>query len=196
MYEYLIGSISELNPSYLVLESNKTGWYINISLHSYNLFQKAGKGNEVKVYVQQIIREDAHLLFGFHDIEERHLFKLLLSVNGIGANTGRMILSSMTPNEIMVAIKEGNVNQLKKIKGIGEKSAQRLIIELKDKLDATIDVQQLIHSSSNNIKNEALSALVVLGFNKSNAEKIIEKLLQENHQISIEQLVKESLKRL
>ena len=199
MFEYIKGEIKTLNPSFIVMETGGIGYFINISLHTYSKFHEIqGKNSIDKIYIHQIIREDAQLLYGFFDYTERDIFTLLLSVSGVGANTARMILSSLTPEDIKKAVSEGDVNTLKNIKGIGAKSAQRIIVDLKDKILKTTEEKsgEIMAPAGNTIKNEALTALVTLGFSKSAAEKTIEKILTENKDMSVEALVKEGLKRL
>ena len=166
---------------------------MHISLNSYS---KLKEGEQVKLYVHQVIREDANELFGFVEEHERFVFRSLISVSGVGPNTARMILSSLTPAEISTAITSGDVRTLKAVKGIGEKSAQRMIIELKDKLGKTSEIANIFGSQDNTNRQEALSALIMLGFAKNAIEKVLDKVIQENPAMSIEQLVKLSLKRL
>ncbi len=200
MYEYIRGEISEINPSYLVLEAGGVGFFINISLNTYSRITEHKDALEIKkkckVFVHQAIREDAHVLFGFFDRRERDIFRLLISVSGIGGNTARMILSSMNTQEIEEAISTGNVNALKSVKGIGLKTAQRVVIDLKDKFSNELAGIDELFASKGNLKTEALSALTTLGFNKMAAEKMIDKLLVEKKSLSVEELVKECLRRL
>lgn len=193
MLEYLKGNIEELNPTHLILDQSGTGYEINISLFSYTQLQGA---SECKVFVHEVIREDAHLLFGFFSPEERKVFRLLISVSGVGANTARMILSSMSPDEVQHAISEGNVALLQSIKGIGAKSAQRIIVDLKDKVIKSGDSQQLIKLADNTIKKEALSALEILGFGRKQADKVLDKLLSGGNEYPVEDLIKKALKLL
>ncbi|MBI4648837.1 MAG: Holliday junction branch migration protein RuvA [Bacteroidia bacterium] len=193
MYDNISGKIVELGPSHLVLECSGIGYFINISLHSYSAL--ANKP-DAKLYIHQIIREDAHLLFGFAEKKERELFRYLISVSGIGAATARMMLSALSPEEINSAIISQNVGLLKSIKGIGSKTAERVIVELKDKLGKIETGREFYMYQDNTVKNEALSALVMLGFAKGQVEKVIGKIISENNQITIEDLVKEALKRL
>lgn len=194
MLDYIIGDLVELTPTYAILEQNGIGYEVNISLFSYSQLQGL---RQCKLYVHQVIREDAHLLFGFSSIEERKVFRLLISVSGIGANTARVILSSMSPNELQQAIAEGNVIVLQSIKGIGAKSAQRIIVDLKDKvIKLTDDSVQLFKTADNTIKKEALSALEILGFTRRQAEKVVDKLLQKNTEMPVEDLIKQALKLL
>ncbi|MBN2349130.1 MAG: Holliday junction branch migration protein RuvA [Bacteroidales bacterium] len=191
MYEYIQGIIKDLSPSHVVVENSGIGYFLNISLTTYS---KVQKGEAALFYLHQVIREDAHQLFGFADKPEREIFRQLISVSGIGANTARMMLSSINPGEIRKAIIEGNVEVLKSIKGIGEKSAQRVIVDLKDKLGGDSGDNDIFLSTDNTIKVEALSALVQLGFAKKSVEKVISKLILENKNISVEELVKKALK--
>lgn len=149
-----------------------------------------------QVYLHQVVREDAHLLFGFIDASERSVFRHLISVSGVGANTARMMLSSLTPSEIQTAIVSSNVKTLQGVKGIGAKSAQRLIIELKDKLGKDTDIADISFSQNNTTKDEALSALVMLGFAKNSVTKVIDKLFAANPSASVEGLIKLALKQL
>jgi Holliday junction DNA helicase RuvA len=159
MLDYIKGEITELTPTHVILEQNGIGYEINITLFTYSKLQGL---NPCKIFLHQVIREDAHLLFGFSSPEERKIFRLLISVSGVGANTARMILSSMSSNEVQQAIAEGNVNLLQSIKGIGAKSAQRIIIDLKDKVIKSADTVQLFKSPDNTLKKESLSALEIL----------------------------------
>ena len=193
MLDYIKGEIVELTPTSVVIEVNGIGYEINISLFCYSKLQQE---KSCKLFVHQVIREDAHLLFGFITNSEREIFHRLISVSGIGANTARMILSSMTPEEVRHAIASADVALLKSIKGIGAKSAERIIVDLKDKIVKSEDTTQLFKSADNTIRNEALSALEVLGFSKKNSQKVVERLLTTNSSIPIEELIKQALKLL
>lgn len=193
MYEYISGKLVELNPAYAIIDNNGIAFYVSISLQTFSHLKE---GETCKLLIHQVIREDANLLFGFFNKQEREIFRNLISVSGIGANTARMILSSLSPEEIQSAIIAANVNLLKSVKGIGLKSAQRIIIDLKDKIGKIDESSQIFVEESNTIRNEALSALVTLGFPKKAAEKAIEKLLKENSELDIETLVKLALKSL
>ncbi|MDM8176816.1 MULTISPECIES: Holliday junction branch migration protein RuvA [Olivibacter] len=194
MYEYLNGKLAYKCPTYVVLDVNGVGYHVNISLYT---FGKIKDCEQCKLYVSFQVKEDAHSLYGFAEEGERKLFNHLLSVSGIGASTGRMILSSITPTEIQTAIVQGDVKQIQRIKGIGPKSAQRIILELQDKLkkegaDTLISVPQ--HQS---VPEEALTALVMLGFNKAQAEKVLTEIQKNNAaQFTVEELIKEALRRL
>jgi len=191
MYEYIKGKIIEKNPSYIVIDANGIGYFVSISLNTYSVVEE----NQIMlIYVHQIVREDAHQLYGFATKLEREIFRLLISVSGIGANTARLMLSSLTPSEIQKAVSTENVNVLKGVKGIGIKTAQRTIIELKDKMIKVETSGEVPVTKSNIVKEEALSALIMLGFAKNVAEKAIDKILSENSEIKVEDLVKKSLK--
>jgi len=193
MYDYFKGIITQLTPTFVVVETGNIGYLMNISL---NTFTKLKDGDSVKLYVHQVIKEDAHDFFAFIDDQERQIFRSLISVSGVGANTARMILSSLSPAEIIIAITSGDVKTLKAIKGIGEKSAQRMIIDLKDKFGKIGEIPDIFGSKDNTSKQEALSALVMLGFVKSSVDKVLDKIVSETPAATVEQLVKLSLKRL
>ena len=194
MYEFITGDIVEKTPTYIILETGNVGYFINISLFTYSLLPDQ---KPCQLFIHQIVREDAHILFGFINKEEREVFRQLISVSGVGANTARLILSSLSPVEIQQAINEGNVLELQKIKGIGAKSAQRIIIDLKGKISMASEMDHLFPSKSNTIMEESLSALVNLGFAKKTVEKVLEQILKgENDQITVEALIKEALKKL
>ena len=193
MYEYIKGSIVELNPAVAVIEAGNIGYSVKISLNTYSLLSNQ---KEAKVLIHQIVREDAHLLYGFADSDERELFRSLLSVNGVGANTAIMMLSSLSSDEILGAISTDNVNVLKAIKGIGLKTAQRIIIDLKDKVGKIKDSGHILPATDNTIRIESLSALVMLGFAKKEAEKAVDKILTEQPEQTVESVLKQALKRL
>ena len=193
MITYLNGKLVEKNPANVVLECNGIGYYVHISLQTYS---KIGNQEICKIYTYLSIKEDSHTLYGFADIQERELFKQLISVSGVGTNTARMMLSSMTSSELVSSIASNNVTSLTSIKGIGGKTAQRIILDLKDKILKTSDTLDNKSGLMNNtIKNEALSALVVLGFDKKMAESALTKiLLKEPNITNVEELIKKSLK--
>ena len=193
MYEFIRGKITGLNPASVIVEAGGIGFFVNISLNTYS---KLTNKQEVHLLLHQIVREDAQLLYGFAESRERDLFRLLISVNGVGAGTAVMMLSSLTPEEISGAVTQGNTDLLKGVKGIGIKTAQRIIIDLKDKLVKTADNNQFLNSSDNTLQNEALSALVMLGFAKKDAEKIIPKIIRDNPDATVEHVIKTALKRL
>jgi Holliday junction DNA helicase RuvA len=193
MYEFIRGIIVERNPAHIVIEAGGIGYFINISLNTYSKFNHKTEG---LIYLHQVIRDDAHVFYGFADKGERDLFRNLISVNGVGSNTAIMMLSSLNPDEIAVAVTTENVAVLKAVKGIGIKTAQRIIIDLKDKLGKLYDTDQIFHTPNNTILNESLSALVMLGFVKRDAEKVVAKILQEQPQTTVEGVIKLALKRL
>jgi len=193
MYEFIRGSVAGLNPASVIIEAGGVGYFINISLNTYS---KINGKKEANLFLHQIIREDAHLLYGFADRRERELFRSLISVNGVGANTAVMMLSSLNPDELVGAITTGNIDALKAVKGIGVKTAQRIIIDLKDKFDKISDTGQILISADNTTRNESLSALVMLGFAKKDAEKVVSAIIREDPQATVEGVIKRALKRL
>ncbi len=193
MFEYIKGSVTELKPSHIILEANSVGYFIAISLNSYT--QLNGQ-QQVKLYLHQVVREDAHLLYGFAQAGERELFRMLISVNGIGSNTAIMMLSSLSTDEIRTAILNENINLLKSIKGIGIKTAQRVIIDLKDKVGKSPASDQIVASADNTMRNEALSALIMLGFVKKMVEKELDKILSKQPNLTVESVIKLALKSL
>lgn len=200
MIDYIKGSIAELTPTYAVIETNGIGYGIHIALTTYSAL---GKSTEAKLYVHEVIREDAHLLFGFMNKGERALFLLLISVSGIGANTARMILSSYTAGEIRQIIATGNAKLLSSIKGIGPKTAQRIIVELKDKIlkvemddETQSTLLNEVDASTEGTREEAIAALTMLGFTSAPSTKVVNQLLKEDPQIPVEQVIKRALKML
>lgn len=192
MYEYLSGKLIEKNPAYVIIDCQGIGYFVNISLQTYSALPEE---ENCKLFIHFIVREDAQILYGFSDDFERNVFRNLLNVSGVGAATARMILSTLNSNEVIEAIARGDVALLKSVKGIGLKSAQRIIIDLKGKLDMTEDESSILSFGHNSLKEEALSGLVVLGFSKQMAEKGIEKALKAQPEIErVEQLIKEVLK--
>jgi len=191
MYDYIKGDIAELTPTHVVIEVDGIGYNINISLYSYSNLQGAAS---CKLFLHQVVREDAHLLYGFFSARERKVFRLLISVSGIGANTARVIMSSMSPDEVEETIAQGDYNKLQAVKGIGAKTAQRIIVDLKDKVSKTAESGQIFKQPDNTIKKEALSALEILGFSKKQSEKVIDKLLLQNAVMPVEDLIKQALK--
>ncbi|WP_259068471.1 Holliday junction branch migration protein RuvA [Mucilaginibacter sp. X4EP1] len=194
MYAYIDGKLVFKNAAFVVIDANGVGYHINISLNTYS---KLGDNERCKLFTWLHVKEDAHTLYGFIDEGERRLFLHLISISGIGPNTGRMMLSSVTPEEIQNAIISGNVSLIQRIKGIGPKSAQRIILELQDKLRKegadTLSPAPL----NKTVREEALSALVMLGFARNAAEKVIEQELNKNNgDITVEQLIKAALKSL
>jgi len=192
MYEFLQGKLVEKNPAFAVVECAGVGYYVNISLHT---FSKIGKAENIKLFIHFIVREDAMQFYGFFDTYEREVFRKLISVSGVGASTARMILSSLNPDEVFEAINSGNVAVLKAVKGIGAKSAQRIIVDLKDKLDKLPIDSENLPFQHNTLKDEALSALLALGFSKPMAQKGLTKVFKTHPEIDkVEDLIKESLK--
>ncbi|HPY22621.1 MAG TPA: Holliday junction branch migration protein RuvA [Bacteroidales bacterium] len=198
MYDYIRGTLIELNPADVTLEVGGIGYHILISLTTYSSLQK-GSREGVKLYLHQHLREDEELLFGFFDKEERIMFRHLISVSGIGPGTARMMLSSMTPDEVFNAIVTQDVNRIKSVKGIGMKTAQRVILELQDKIGKGASAAGFPFDSGvapSAIRQEAATALVLLGFTKPNVEKVLDKLLKEDPSVALEELIKKALKLL
>lgn len=196
MIDYIKGEIAELNPTAVTLETNGIGYLVNISL---NTFSKLSGQKNTKLFIYEAIREDAYILFGFYDKSEREIFIQLIGVSGIGANTARMILSSLNPQELATVIATDNVNALKSVKGIGLKTAQRIIIDLKDKIkiDALDPELALIAASAANpCGEEAIAALVMLGFVQNASQKVVMKILKESPQSTVEEVIKMALKML
>ncbi len=193
MFESIRGSIADLNPASIVIEAGGIGYFINISLNTYS---KLNGRKEARLLVHQIVREDAHILYGFSEKRERELFRDLISVNGVGASTAIVMLSSLNPDEMVAAVTSENAEALKAIKGIGAKTAQRIIIDLKDKFSKMPDAGQILISSDNTSRNESLSALVMLGFAKKDVDKVVSKILREEPDATVESVIKKALKRL
>ena len=198
MIEYIKGELTEFTPAMAVIECNGLGYGINVSLNTYSAIQ--GK-KEVKLYIYESIREDAYILYGFATKQERELFLLLISVSGIGGNTARMILSALTPSELCNVISSGNDKLLKTVKGIGLKTAQRIIVDLKDKISTT-DIGTSTTSApisitaNNEIYEEAIAALTMLGFAQAPSQKIVAAILKEEPEAAVEKVIKLALKRL
>ena len=192
MIEYIKGSIAEITPAYAVIDNNGIGYMINISLYAYEKLQ--GTQQEAMLYIYEAIREDAHVLYGFVDKRERELFMLLISVSGVGPNPARMILSALTPDDLSASIATGNVNSLKMVKGIGAKTAQRIIVDLKDKIKTDSSTLLSMTPANNEVYEEALAALVMLGFTQTMSQKVLAKLLAANNQITVEDAIKQALK--
>ena len=198
MIEYVRGELAELTPALAVIDCNGVGYAANISLNTYATIQ--GK-KACKLYIHEAIREDAHVLFGFADKQERELFLLLISVSGIGGNTARMILSALSPSELVNVISNENANLLKSVKGIGLKTAQRIIVELKDKLKtgtvaASAGISSLSSPANAQIQDEAVSALTMLGFPQAASQKVVLAILKEEPDAHVEKVIKLALKRL
>ena len=198
MIEYIKGELTEITPAMAVIECNGLGYGINVSLNTYSAIQ--GK-KEVKLYIYESIREDAYILYGFATKQERELLLLLISVSGIGGNTARMILSALTPSELCNVISSGNDKLLKTVKGIGLKTAQRIIVDLKDKISTT-DIGTSTTSApisitaNNEIYEEAIAALTMLGFAQAPSQKVVAAILKEEPEAAVEKVIKLALKRL
>ena len=191
MYEYIEGEFVEKSPAFLIVQAGHLAYYIQISVNTYSQVSSLTKG---RLYLHFVVREDAQILYGFGSREEREIFRLLISVSGVGANTARLILSSLSPQEVSHAILAGNVTLLQGIKGIGAKSAQRIIVDLKDKVGKGAGIDELFFSQDNTSREEALSALVALGFPKKTIEKTVIRILSEQPEFSVEEIVKAALK--
>lgn len=193
MFEYISGEIVDLTPTNAIIDCQGIGYNIHISLYTYQFLKI---GTREKLFVYEAIREDAHLLYGFKEKSERSLFLLLISVSGVGANTARMILSSMSPAELEATIGSGNSKLLKTVKGIGAKTAERIIVDLKDKIKGGDETLLMGIGASGQVETEAIAALVMLGFVQSAASKVVRKLLTDSPLLSVEQVIKAALKLL
>lgn len=193
MYAFISGKIAEITPAYAIIDNHGVGYFINITL---NTFTAIGSQAEVKLYTHLQILEDAHNLFGFYTAKERDMFELLISVSGVGCNTARLILSSLTVNELSTAIANEDIKTIQAVKGIGSKTAQRLVVDLKDKVKKTEYTEELVETVNDAVKSEALSALVILGFSKNATNKVLDKLLKQSPDATVEVLIREALKLL
>ena len=193
MLESISGVVQKLTPTYAVVTTLGLGFYINISV---NTCEKLRENTSCVLLLHEVIREDAFDLYGFFDENERSMFRLLISVSGIGANTARVILSKMTPSELASAILSGDSATIQSIKVIGAKTAQRVVLELKDKVSFVEGDEKIVVGQGNTLKIESLSALVMLGYQKSAAEKVVDAIMRESVQHSVEDIVKIALKRL
>ncbi|MCG5643560.1 MAG: Holliday junction branch migration protein RuvA [Flavobacteriaceae bacterium] len=193
MITHLRGKLVEKTPTDLVVECGGVGYLVHISLHTFSLLPE---GEAISIYTHLQVKEDSHSLYGFMEVSERAIFRLLISVSGIGANTARTMLSSLSPEELKDAIAGSNVGAIQSVKGIGLKTAQRVIIELKDKILKIYDLQELSAPLDNTNKEEALSALEVLGFTRKQSDKMVERILKESPGLSVEQIIKQTLKSL
>lgn len=192
MIDYIKGEVAELQPASVTLEAYGVGYHLHISLNTYTAI---GANRQMKLYVVEAIREDAHLLYGFADKHERELFLALVSVSGVGAGTARMILSSLGAGELEAAIASGNVNLLKGVKGIGMKTAQRIIVDLKDKIKVEGGATSIGETAVANINaDEAVSALVMLGFTQAASQKAVATITKQMPNATIEQVIKAALK--
>ncbi|MEP0131564.1 MAG: Holliday junction branch migration protein RuvA [Eudoraea sp.] len=193
MITHLKGRLVEKNPTYVVIECAGVGYFVNISLHT---FSKISDSESIQLYTHLQIKEDSHTLYGFAENSEREIFRLLLSVSGIGSNIARTMLSSLTPVQIKNAIACGDVPTIQAVKGIGAKTAQRVILDLKDKVLKIYDIDEVSPNSNNTNKEEALSALEVLGFARRQSEKAVDKVLSQDPTLSVEDIIKHALKNL
>ena len=193
MITQLKGRLVEKSPTDVVIDCNGVGYLVNISL---NTFSKLSDSESISLYTHLQVKEDSHTLFGFFEKTERNLFRQLISVSGIGASTARTMLSSLTPGEIQSAIVSGNVSVIQSVKGIGLKTAQRVIIDLKDKVSLISENDQFIGNINNTNQDEALSALEVLGYSRKQTSRVIEMLLNNSPELSVEELIKGALKKM
>ena len=193
MIAHIQGRLVEKTPTEVIIDCNGVGYHINISLHTYSLLPDS---ESLKLFTFLQIKEDAHTLFGFVEKTEREIFKMMLTVSGIGASIARTMLSSLEPKQVIQAIASGDVATIQSVKGIGTKTAQRVIIELKDKVLKLYDLEEVSLVQNNTNKDEALSALEVLGFVRKTAEKVVEKIARENPDATVEFIIKQALKNL
>lgn len=193
MIAHLQGKLVEKTPTHLVIDCGGVGYEVHISLHTFSLLPNS---DFIKVFTYLQIKEDAHTIFGFIEKSEKEIFKLLISVSGIGAGIARTMLSSLDPKQIIQAIASGDVTTIQSIKGIGSKTAQRVILDLKEKVLKLYDLDEVSVSQSNTNRDEALSALEVLGFVRKASEKVIDKIVKENPEASVESIIKQALKSL
>lgn len=193
MITHIRGRLVEKHPDHVVVECNGLGYFLVISLQTFSNLPDL---ENIHLYTHQVIREDAHILYGFYSKTEREIFKLLLSVSGVGPSTAITMLSSMDTEDIQEAIAHENVSKIQSVKGIGLKTAQRVIVDLRDKILKSYEISEEMQTPNNTIRNEALSALEVLGFNKKKVEKTIQVILQEEPETSLEDLIKKALKNL
>ena len=193
MITQIIGRLVEKTPTQVVVDCNGVGYAVHISLNTYS---QIGDEEKIKLFTHMQVREDSHTLFGFHSTVERSVFLLLISVSGIGASIARTMLSSLKPQQIRDAILSEDLNTIKSVKGIGLKTAQRVLIELKDKMMNLFDGQEIQIFGNNTIKDEALSALEVLGYSRKQSDSIINRIIQSSPDSSVEELIKEALNKL
>ena len=193
MIHHLRGKLVEKNPTHVIIECGGVGYFVNISL---NTFSKLPEQENISVYTHLQVKEDSHTLFGFVEKSEREIFRLLLSVSGIGSSIARTMLSSMSPSQVRDAIANGDVASIQAVKGIGAKTAQRVILDLRDKVLKVYDIDELSLSANNTNKDEALSALEVLGFARKQSERVVDKVLSQDASLSVENIIKLALKNL
>ena len=193
MITHLKGKLIEKNPTNIVVECNGVGYSVNISLHT---FSQLPSGEHVKLFIHLQVREDSHTLFGFSSKVEREVFRLLISVSGVGASIARTMLSTLSPKQIMEAITQNNIAAIQSVKGIGTKTAQRVVLDLKDKIIKIYGLDEVSLVSSNTNRNEALSALETLGFARKQVEKVCDDIINKNPNASVETIIKQALKNL
>ncbi len=193
MIDFIKGKLTKISPAFAVVETGGIGYFANISLTTFSRLE--GK-NDCQLFVHEVIREDSHQLFGFADEDERLMFRLLISVTGVGAGTARLMLSSLSPEEVKRAISSSDINVLKSVKGLGLKTAQRIVVDLKDKVDKQALANELFVLADNTVREEALSALVMLGFSKVNVEKVLDSIIKKEKGLSVEDLIKRALKNM
>ncbi|MCF7568375.1 Holliday junction branch migration protein RuvA [Sabulilitoribacter arenilitoris] len=193
MITHIQGKLTEKNPTHVVIECNGVGYILNISLHTYS---QIPDGEQLKLYTHLQVKEDSHTLYGFSSLAEREIFRLLISVSGIGSSIARTMLSSLTPKQVREGIAVGDVALIQSIKGIGAKTAQRVIIDLKDKILKIYDIDEVSVSKDNTNKDEALTALEVLGFTKKQAERVVDKIIMSQPDANVETIIKQALKNL
>ena len=193
MITHIQGKLTEKNPTHVVIECNGVGYMLNISLHT---FSQIRDNEQLKLYTHLQVKEDSHTLYGFSSLAEREIFRLLISVSGIGSSIARTMLSSLTPKQVREGIAASDVALIQSIKGIGAKTAQRVIIDLKDKILKIYDLDEVLVSQGNTNKDEALSALEVLGFVKKQAERVVDKIMISQPDADVETIIKQALKNL
>ncbi|MFL2608086.1 MAG: Holliday junction branch migration protein RuvA [Flavobacteriaceae bacterium] len=193
MITHLKGKLVEKSPTNVVIEVNGIGYWVNISLTT---FSQIPDNENIKLFTHLQIKEDSHSLYGFYSKKEREIFRLLISVSGVGTSTARTMLSSLNPQQVVEAISSNNVSIVQSVKGIGSKTAQRLIIELRDKILKIYNLDETYANSNNTTREEALSALEVLGINKKSSERLVDNIIKENQDISVEEIIKETLKNI
>lgn len=192
MITQIVGKLIEKNPTNIVIDCQGIGYEINVSLHTFSQIKNE---EHIKVFTHLHVKEDAHTLYGFMDKEEREVFRKLISVSGIGTSTARVMLSSLSPSQVIDAITSEDADTIQSVKGIGKKTAQRVIIDLKDKMDLSDDVKKT-PNSNNTHKKEALSALETLGYNRKKSEKIVSKIIADEPSVTLENIIKTALKKL
>ena len=193
MITHIQGRLVEKNPTDVVIDCNGVGYFLNISLHT---FSEIPSNENVKLFTHLLVREDSHTLYGFSSVAEREIFRLLISVSGVGASTARTMLSSLAPEQVLDAIATNDIATIQSIKGIGAKTAQRVVLDLKDKILKVYGLSSISAGTSNTNKNEALSALETLGFVRKQSEKVVDAIVKENPQASVEMIIKQALKNL